>query len=292
MTASAWDAPVPIGNTKVTRPDGSIVIEHVCLPIELPTLLAGATNAGKSGVQHAFLAGLVNRPLIQIVILDPKEMEFPVSQWGPRAASIASGIAACKRQLFRLYNLKEHRKKVCKAKRLKKWVPTPDEPWIVVVFDEMAELLYKASPSLIAVFQSLIATVRATGIFFLNATQRPDTEVLAGTIRDNHRVRIGLGMESRDGARMIFGPDGADIPLHQIPETLPGVGYVRINRRFTKFRSFYIPEERLEQVIESSAHLRRDLDGFPAEDEDSDPIPLTDDLAPKRGRKTASAGRS
>lgn len=278
--AVPWDKPIPIGESKQGQ---------VTLPPLLPLLIGGATNAGKSGLMHTILAGLAQREHTQIILLDPKRVEFPPWQWGPRAACIASGPISCA-QVLRLVKAEMQRRyKWCEEQRVKYLVPTAEVPRLVVVTDELAELTYSGDKGVLAVLQSILAVGRAAGIWKITATQRPDTEVLPGTIRDNHRVRICLGTESMDGTKMVLGPDAKNYPCHRIPESEPGHGWIRVDRRFTEFRSYFISEEQLELVIESTSRLRRDIPGFEAHVEDSEDD--TSAPAPRRGRKTATSGR-
>ena len=282
MTAPAipWDRPIPIGNS----PRGVV---H--FPPTLHTLLGGATNAGKSGVLNVILAGLAQREHTQIVLLDPKRVEMPHWQWGARAACIATGRQACLEVIARVRREMERRYAWSEQNRKKVWVPSEDRPRLIMVIDELAELIYKGETAQVKPLQSVLAMGRAAGVMAINATQRPDVETLPGTLRDNHRLRICLGTESQDGTKMILGPEGGNYPAHLIPESSPGVGYLRVDRRFTKFRAFYLPEERLEQVIAETAHLRRDLEGFEPHVQYPDDDPP---ISAAKGRRTATAGRS
>ena len=63
---------------------------------------------------------------------------------------------------------------------------------------------------------------------------------------------------------MILGPDAGQIGCHRIPESMPGRGWIRVDRQFTEFRSYFITDDEVEQVVQATAHLRQDLPGFDA----------------------------
>lgn len=254
--AVPWDRPIPFARSRSGV---------VTFPPLLHAILGGATGAGKSVLLHALLAGFAQREHTQLVLIDPKQVEFPAWQWGPRAACIATGSPAALTAFRLIQTEMMARYEWCEQNRAKSIQPSEERPRLVVVVDELAELtLGNDSKEIVNTLQSILAMGRAAGILLVNATQRPDANVVPTLLRDNHRQRICLGTESAEATKMILGPDAGKVPCHQIPESHPGRGWVRIDRRFTEFRSYFISEDELGDVIEATAHLRRDLPGFPA----------------------------
>lgn len=254
--AVPWDRPVPIGFSR----QGTVE-----LSILLHALLGGATGAGKSVLLHSLLAGLAQREHTQFVLIDPKRVEFPAWQWGDRAACIATGAEGALEGLRLVRAEMMRRYEWCEDNRVKSWPAGDDRPRLVVVIDELAELtLGPESKEIVNTLQSILAMGRAAGVLLIDATQRPDATVVPTILRDNHRLRICLGTESAEATKMILGPEAGKVPCHQIPETQPGRGWIRIDREFTEFRSFFISADEIEAVISATAHLRRDLPGFPA----------------------------
>lgn len=253
-----WDRPVPFGlaRTGVVR-----------FPPLLHALIGGATNAGKSVLVTTILAGLAQREATQFVLIDPKIVEFPVWQWGGRAACIASGPDAAAPALRLVHSTMYERYEWAEANHVKTWPAAEDQPRLVVVIDELAELTAPDAPNrkeVLPILQSILAMGRAAGILMIDCTQQPDADVVPTRLRNNHRQRICLGTEMAEQTKMVLGPDGGAAPCHKIPESEPGHGWVRLDRKFTEFRSYFIREDQLEEVIAATAHLRRDLPGFPA----------------------------
>lgn len=258
MTAEAvpWDRPIPFGDARTGT---------VAFPPLLHALVGGATNAGKSVLVSNILTGLAQREFTQFVLIDPKIVEFPVWQWGDRASCIASGPESAVQALRLIRAEMMRRYQWSEANRVKTWPPAEDRPRLVVVIDELAELtLGEDAKEIKPVLQSILAMGRAAGILMIDATQQPDAGVIDTRLRNNHRQRICLGTESTEQTKMILGPDAGQIPCHRIPESEPGHGFIRLDRKFTEFRSRYISDDELASVIAATAHLRRDLPGFPA----------------------------
>lgn len=257
MKAVRWDKPVPIGFSRSG--------DDVELPVKLSALVGGATGAGKSVLLHCALAALAQREFTQFVLIDPKRVEFPAWQWGDRASCIATGQESALQALRLVRGEMMRRYEWCETNRCKSWQPDESRPRLVIVIDELAELtLGSEKTEIVSTLQSILAMGRAAGLMLLDATQRPEATVVPTLLRDNHRLRICLGTESTEATKMILGPDAGKIPCHMIPETQPGRGWIRIDRQFTEFRSFHIGEDELEAVIAATAHLRRELPGFPA----------------------------
>ena len=69
-------------------------------------------------------------------------------------------------------------------------------PYIVVIIDEFADLMNTASDSLEVTVQRLTQKARSIGIHLIIATQRPSTDVISGTIKNNISCRIALKVKS------------------------------------------------------------------------------------------------
>ncbi len=117
-------------------------------------------------------------------------------------------------------------------------------PYIVVVIDELADLMLTAPREVETSLARLAAKARATGIHLIVATQRPSTDVVTGTIKNNFPARISFRLASRhDSATIINGPGG---------ESLLGNGDMLImtaTAPLTRVQGAFVSEEELHRVV-------------------------------------------
>jgi S-DNA-T family DNA segregation ATPase FtsK/SpoIIIE len=93
----------------------------------------------------------------------------------------------------------------------RKWEPTPDEPALVVLVDELAELDAEG----LALLERLARLGRAAGIILVTVTQRPSAAALGGLdARTQMTARIALGVVEARDAELILGAGryGAERP--------------------------------------------------------------------------------
>jgi S-DNA-T family DNA segregation ATPase FtsK/SpoIIIE len=111
--------------------------------------------------------------------------------------------------------------------------PSPAEPLIVILIDELAALSYVNERDLRRRIDNalglLLSQGRAVGITVIGAIQDPRKETLPA--RDLFPVRIALRLAEADQVRLILGPGARDrgARCDQIPHSLPGVGFVQID---------------------------------------------------------------
>jgi S-DNA-T family DNA segregation ATPase FtsK/SpoIIIE len=118
-------------------------------------------------------------------------------------------------------------------------------PYIVVVIDELADLMMTAPREVETSLARLAAKARATGIHLIVATQRPSTDVVTGTIKNNFPARISFRLGSRhDSATIINGPGG---------ESLLGNGDMLVmtaTQPLTRVQGAFVSEEELKRVVD------------------------------------------
>lgn len=217
-------------------------------------LVGGSTGGGKSVLLRVIISELAYCPNVTLALCDPKMIEFRA--WGERA-HVARGPEATGHMFDAVY-----------AEMMRRYETIPDDevewddslgPWIVLVVDELASLrrvgTSKEKAEREAKLELLISMGRAAGIGLVLATQRPSHEAMSTEVRDNCRVRIGMGCESLQQASMIMG-DSVDIaPCHTIPESLNGGMFVRVDRRATRARSLFLgPKEPRRIAAETAQH--------------------------------------
>ena len=215
-------------------------------------LLVGATGAGKSSVVWALLHALapgISSGLVQMWVCDPKGgMELAPGralftrfchgddpdpdneQDRPGSATHELAYAELLEDAVRVMRARQARLRG--VTRLHK--PSSAEPLVVVVIDELASLTSyvtdrEAKKRIGSALSLLLSQGRAVGVTVVAALQDPRKEVLPA--RDLFPTRIGLRMVDADQVDMVLGDGAKDrgARCDQIPESLPGVGFVALD---------------------------------------------------------------
>lgn len=187
-------------------------------------LIAGTTGSGKSVCINSIISSILYKATpeeVKLILIDPKLIEFasyediphlatPVIN-DPKLATTALKWAvdemqnryelfkACKRRDFNSYN------------ELARQEPSLQEiPYIVIIIDELADLMFVAASSVDEYIQRLAQKARAAGIHLIMATQRPSTDVIKGTIKANVQTRIAFAVNSQVDSMTILDKSGAD----------------------------------------------------------------------------------
>lgn len=140
---------------------------------------------------------------------------------------------------------------------LRSHTPSPSDPLIVLVVDEMAALtaycgdrdLKKRAE---AALQLLLSEGRAPGVLVVAAVQDPGKDVIG--FRDLFPSRIALRLLEDVQVDMVLGRSarqrGAE--CDRIPASLPGVGYVVLEgiREPVRVRSAYVSDADLAAMVE------------------------------------------
>jgi S-DNA-T family DNA segregation ATPase FtsK/SpoIIIE len=117
-------------------------------------------------------------------------------------------------------------------------------PYIVVVIDELADLMITAPREVETSLARLAAKARATGIHLIVATQRPSTDVVTGTIKNNFPARISFRLGSRHDSQTIINGPGA--------EALLGNGDMLVltaTAALTRVQGAFVSEDELHRVV-------------------------------------------
>jgi S-DNA-T family DNA segregation ATPase FtsK/SpoIIIE len=215
-------------------------------------LIVGATGSGKGSVLwsliHA-LAPAVQARTVALWVVDPKGgMELAggrglfarfchgapdQQQDGRTAVDVVSHELAYAEVLEDAVCVMRDRQAVLRGvTRLH--TPTPREPLIVIVVDELAALTgyvtdREAKKRIGAALALLLSQGRAVGVTVVAALQDPRKEVLPA--RDLFPTRVALRLSDDQQVDMVLG-DGArrrGATADRIPDTLPGVGYLTVD---------------------------------------------------------------
>lgn len=223
------DAPVRIGWDERGRPcDLTILYRH--------TLVAGASDWGKSGIVNNVIKKLVRRPDWELVGIDLKPGSPELGPWSPLFSRPVASTVAEARELLQWFldeaqqrgELLEQWSQASMAAGkppIRKWVPGKHGSAILLITDELAELIRQdeeeakqrrehklpALRSLADMYESALAIVRFLGMQILSATQTPSRRVFGGSTdaRGNYANRISTRLGESNHAVFIFGADAA-----------------------------------------------------------------------------------
>jgi DNA segregation ATPase FtsK/SpoIIIE, S-DNA-T family len=250
-------------------------------------LVVGVTGAGKGSIIWSVLGGLgpaIRSGLVQVWAVDPKGgMELglgrelfarfagqvenvstgPMSaagpvdaaeEWDAMAALLEDAVRQMRSRAARLVGVtRQH-------------TPTPSEPLILVVVDEVAALTaYCTDRKLRARIEGalglLLTQGRSVGVSVLGAVQDPRKEVL--NVRNLFPTKIALRLDEADQVEMVLGDGARDRGAYadRIPEATPGVGYVKEDgrREPVRVRAAYHDDDAVRQLARDYAPTRGGL---------------------------------
>jgi S-DNA-T family DNA segregation ATPase FtsK/SpoIIIE len=204
-------------------------------------LIVGATGSGKGSVIWSILAALapgIGSGLVQVIALDPKGgVEFALGRrlfsrfvYGDPDSGSAFEAEFADVLEDQVEVMRRRQRLLRGVARLH--TPTSADPLIVVVIDELANLTaYLADRDckkrIATALALLLSQGRAVGVTVIGSVQDP-REV--ANLRDLFPTRIGLRMTDAAQVALVFGPGARErgARCDQIPESLPGVGYVSL----------------------------------------------------------------
>ncbi|GIH79008.1 FtsK/SpoIIIE domain-containing protein [Planobispora longispora] len=200
-------------------------------------LVAGATGAGKGSILWSVIRALI--PAIwtgvaQVWGLDPKLMELSFGRaiFEGRYAATPEECADLLEEAVSL--MQKRAAKFAGVQR--EHIPTVEDPFILIVVDEVAFLTaYQSDRTLKQRIMAALATLttqgRAVGFGVLAALQDPRKDVL--TIRNLFPDKIALRLDESEQVDMVLGDGARDRGaladhISSVPEEGAGIGYVRL----------------------------------------------------------------
>ncbi|WP_280251559.1 FtsK/SpoIIIE domain-containing protein [Nocardia abscessus] len=219
---------IPVGVTELDRPwKLTILGTHL--------LIAGETGSGKGSVAWSIIAALapaIAAGTVVVWVIDPKGgVEFGLGMgWFDRFAYDNSEMAL---QLLReLVKTMKARMDRMRGK-VRKLIPSADEPMILLIVDEFASLTEyftdkKTRDEIERLLGLLTTQGRAAGIVVVGCIQDPSKDVLR--VRQLFPTRVGLRVAEPTQVQMIFGLSGRErgALCDLIPVSMPGTAYVQI----------------------------------------------------------------
>lgn len=232
------------------------------------TIIAGMTDAGKSGVMNVVIRALARMRKVAIVGVDLKPGAPEFSPWRDVMHTLATTPVEALEVFERLIMGLTWRGEEMTRRGWKNWRPTVDHPFIVVLVDETQEIMTAKIDGkrvdLKTPMDRIAAMIRAYGGCLIVATQYPIGPNLTATTKQNATQRVGLRTGDDMADRVIFGND-ATRTQYTPSKILPGRnGSLLIrNARHRKpllGRAFYVAEESITDEVEETRGFRTMID--------------------------------
>jgi S-DNA-T family DNA segregation ATPase FtsK/SpoIIIE len=225
-------------------------------------LIAGATGTGKSVALNSLIASILFKATpeeVKLILIDPKRLEFtfwdgiphlisPVVKDAKKAGRIL--LDTIKRMeeryqklsVLKVRNIEQYNHQVKRILKERKGNLTEEEkenlrpiPYLVIIIDELAELMMIGAQDVEFCIARLAQLARAVGIHLVMATQRPSTDVLTGTIKNNFSSRIAFRVPSGVDSRIIIDTSGAEKLLGEGDMLFQPPNYPRLIRLHCSF---------------------------------------------------------
>ena len=220
-------------------------------------LVAGATGSGKSVCINTLIISLIynNTPEeLRFVLIDPKMVELsiyndiphlamPVITEAKKAPAALKWVCEEMDRRFVIFS-SMHAKNLKAFNEMSKRNGRPIMPKIVVVIDELADLMAVAGADIEDYIHRIGAKARAAGIHIIVATQRPSTDVIKGTMKNNIPTRIAFKVTSAVDSSTILDHGGA--------EKLLGMGDMLFSNEQgeERIQGAYVTEEEIGDIVD------------------------------------------
>lgn len=240
---------------------------------ESHAVVGGVPGSGKSVFLNVLLAGVSQRPDVQIVGIDCAG-GVELEDWSPRFSAFATDQDSALEVLRELWG--EHERRIALLRRrgfksLTNMGFSEEMPLLLVVIDEAAQLFRLESTNkedkakgneLVDLATRLVTVARKTGIVVVLATQKPMATTLPTLLRDNAQVKVSFRVVTEDAARAVLGASASSSFMSptEIRRDERGVAIAEgADGELTKVRSFYISEESDRTIARQYAHLAKPL---------------------------------
>lgn len=196
--------------------------------MQMPHLLiAGATGSGKSVCLNTMILSLLyaaSPEELRLLLFDPKRVELAAYNGIPHlidrvvaepreAAKRLAQVVAHMEERYRLFAEVGARSMDTYNQAARNSEHLQPLPYLVVVIDELADLMFVASNEVESGVARLAQMARAVGIHLVIATQRPSVDVITGVIKANFPARIAFHVSSKVDSRTILDVNGAEALL-------------------------------------------------------------------------------
>ena len=242
--------------------------------------LGGMPGAGKSTELTSWLTQLAPSAAVQVALADGKNAgefdDFEGRAYVMAGDDLDEVINLLEKQHALMTDRLAAVRTVLGVKNAWHVGPSAEWPLAVTILDECQSYLdltaVKGDKTLepkvrrcIFLTSSLIRRGRSVMMLTVPATQKPTTDSLPSSIRDNCPISLCFGIKTIEGAAATLGTAIRDYPSYS-PVTLADPAYAGCctatlktgQDPFTRLRGPYVTEDQAAAVAVASAHLRRD----------------------------------
>ncbi|WP_435112094.1 FtsK/SpoIIIE domain-containing protein [Nocardiopsis synnemataformans] len=221
-------------------------------------LVAGVTGAGKGSVIWSAVRAMlpaVKAGTAQVWAIDPKRMELSYGRdlFAQYADDGEGAVAVLELAVSQMQD-----RAARYAGKRRSHTPTEEDPFVVVVLDEVAFLTaYHPDRDVRKRAENAIATLtsqgRSVGFCVLAALQDPRKEVM--NLRNLFPDKVALRLDEGSQVDMILGEGARDrgANAHLIDPALPGVAYVRLegSPAPVRVRAAYVSDEDITAMADA-----------------------------------------
>ena len=223
-------------------------------------LISGATNSGKSVCANTIILSLLMnyKPSeVRMIMVDPKRVEMlfykdiphllcPIITDSEKARVALDKLCIEMDKRFTIYS-QVGVKNIASYNELMIANNKPKMPFIMLIVDEFAELMLCKNRNVVEEkVQKLAQLGRAAGIHLILSTQRPDVNVIPGTIKTNLPCRMTFRLSSLADSRTVIDLGGAEKLLNNGDMLLLTPDFTGLRR----VQGVYVSDKEISDVVE------------------------------------------
>jgi hypothetical protein len=224
-------------------------------------LIGGTTGSGKSGGLNVLLANLAACRDVVIWAIDLKG-GMELKPWEPCLDRLATSPEAATRLLADAVAILLGRADNLASIGRREWHPTSQEPALVIIIDEYAELAEQA-PDAMTHTDTIARLGRALAVTRVAATQRPTQKVMGqGAVRSQMDVRISFRVRERRDVDLVMGQGMLNSGWNAHTLNAPGKFLVSVPEHDIprRARAYLVTDDDVARTVAQYAATRPALD--------------------------------